>query len=109
MRGVPPDLVDAVPRLAALLQALPPERTEVGFDELRLLCLSAITAAQEEGAHVTVAAADRPLGEAASVLAACVISCSLQQGGQWRMSRDRRERLHPVAELVHALVHDAPE
>ena len=109
MSGVPPDLVDAVPRLAALLQALPPERTEVGFDELRLLCLSAITAAREEGAPVTLAAAERPLGEAASVLAACVIYCSLRQGGQWWMSRDRRERLHPVAELVQALVPDTPE
>src|SRR5438105_8263218 len=89
MRGIPPELVDAVPGLAALLQALPPERTEVGFDELRLLCLSAITAAREEGAPVTLAAAERPLGEAASVLAACVIYCSLRQGGQWWMSRDR--------------------
>src|SRR5438067_13809244 len=93
MSGVPPDLVDAVPRLAALLQALPPERTEVGFDELRLLCLSAITAQREQRACATAAAAERPLGEAASVLVAYVIYSSLLQGSHLRMSIDRRERV----------------
>ena len=45
MSSVPPDLEGAVPELAALLWTLPPEQTEVGFDQLRELCLSAITVA----------------------------------------------------------------
>ena len=64
-------LEGAVPALAALLWTLPSERTEVGFDQLRELCLSAIMAARPTAP-----------GEPARVLAAIVVYRSLGAGGE---------------------------
>jgi hypothetical protein len=103
MSRIPRDLQGAVPELRAFLRALP-DQTEIGFDDLRLLCLCAITAAgQEDAEDEGTVLAWRPLSEAASVLAAALVYRALRRGAPWQVDRDRHETLHAVVDLLHAL------
>src|SRR5947209_8297192 len=102
MSRMPLDVQAAVPDLVALLWTLSGEQTEIGFDQLCQLCLCAITAAGLEDAEEGTVLSWRPPSEAASVLAAAVVYRSLRRRAQWQVSRDRREPVYAVVDLLHA-------